>query len=72
MEVAPKTVRLTRENYDALAEVIDRQFWRDVVGAHLASLKLMTTVRHLIIDSRTYLAVLPPVVTTWTCEHQRV
>ncbi|KAG8890252.1 hypothetical protein FRB98_000163 [Tulasnella sp. 332] len=66
MDAEPRTLRITRDVYDRDARIRERSFWRDVVGAHMASLKQMATVRHVIIDSETYLQVLPQVVELWS------
>ncbi|KAG9009419.1 hypothetical protein FRB94_012076 [Tulasnella sp. JGI-2019a] len=62
----PATLRISRDVYNRSARIQERSFWRDVVGAHMASLKQMTTVKHVIIDSETYLQVLPQVVELWS------
>ncbi|KAG8948487.1 hypothetical protein FRC04_009695 [Tulasnella sp. 424] len=60
------TLRLTWERVDKKEERAHKDFWRDLIGAHLASLRLMSSCRHLTVDGGAYLQVLPPVVSDWT------
>ncbi|KIO30329.1 hypothetical protein M407DRAFT_20598 [Tulasnella calospora MUT 4182] len=60
------TLRLTWARVDKKEERAHKDFWRDLIGAHLASLRLMSSCRHLIVDGGAYLQVLPPVVSDWT------
>ncbi|KAG8936990.1 hypothetical protein FRC02_009127 [Tulasnella sp. 418] len=65
VDVEAETLRLTWDDSMEVAERQHRLFWRDLLGAHLASLKLMTRCRHLIISGGAYLQLLPSAVTFW-------
>ncbi len=64
-----KTLRLTWDLVDVeLESEQHRMFWRDMLGAILASLKIMELKVHVIIDAELYAQMQAPVVMTWASE----